>query len=113
MAIMPENLNQVNKENPSIGLNQVEDYINYMHERIEFAFKNSSLGSGADIDISGLETEIAAVRNRLNGLTYSDLDNKPQLEGVTLVGNKHLNEDHIHDYLTNLEIEALLQNAGI
>lgn len=44
---------------------------------------------------------------------YNTLVNKPQLEGVTLQGNKTLNEDGIHEYLSNLEIETLLQNADL
>lgn len=67
----------------------------------------------ADINIDGKTIPIYAPTGGEGTMDYSALTNKPQLEGVTLVGNKQLNEDHIHDYLTNLEIEALLQNAGI
>ena len=67
----------------------------------------------ADINIDGKTIPIYAPTGGEGTMDYSELTNKPQLEGVTLVGNKRLNEDHIHDYLTNLEIEALLQNAGI
>ena len=67
----------------------------------------------ADINIDGKTIPIYAPTGGEGTMDYSALTNKPQLEGVTLVGNKLLNEDHIHDYLTNLEIEDLLQNAGI
>lgn len=67
----------------------------------------------ADINIDGKTIPIYAPTGGEGTMDYSALTNKPQLEGVTLVGNKLLNEDNIHDYLTNLEIEALLQNAGI
>lgn len=45
---------------------------------------------------------------RSGGTTdYEELDNKPQIEGVTLIGNKTFEElTLIH--LTNLEIESML-----
>lgn len=38
---------------------------------------------------------------------YSELENRPQIEGVTLDGNKSF-ADLSLEYLTNLEIEAML-----
>ena len=75
----------------------------------------SSSGTNiAVIEVDGKSIPLYAPEGGSGGTTdYSELTNKPSLEGVTLVGNKRLNEDHIHDYLTNLEIEDLLQNAGI
>ena len=45
--------------------------------------------------------------------SYNDLTDKPQINEVTLIGNKESSELHLQgemDYLTNLEIEELLNN---
>lgn len=41
---------------------------------------------------------------------YEGLSNKPQIEGVTLVGDKSFSDLHF-DALTNMEIEELLEGS--
>ena len=46
---------------------------------------------------------------------YNLLTNKPQINEVTLIGNKSSEDLHLQDemdYLTNMEIEELLNNFG-
>lgn len=45
--------------------------------------------------------------------SYEELDDLPQINEVTLIGNKNSEDLHLQDemdYLTNLEIEELLDN---
>lgn len=45
--------------------------------------------------------------------SYEELDDLPQINDVTLIGNKYSDDLHLQDemdYLTNLEIEELLDN---
>lgn len=64
---------------------------------------------GAVITIIDKDGETTAtVRNGSGGTTdYNDLDNKPLIEGVTLVGNKDYEELNLN-HITNTEIEALV-----
>jgi len=41
---------------------------------------------------------------------YEELSNKPQIEGVTLIGDKSFSDLHL-DALTNTEIEELLEGS--
>lgn len=61
----------------------------------------------ADITIDGQDIPIYAPDSPAGTTDYNELLNKPALEGVTLSGDKYLNEDGIHEFLTNAEIEAL------
>lgn len=94
----------------------------YVWEEIKRLLKTKStvtieakLDSGdniADIIIDGKRYPIYAPSGGQGGSTnYNDLTNKPQLEGVTLMGNKRLNEDRIHESLTNLEIENAINTV--
>lgn len=74
--------------------------------------KTSSGTNIADLVIDGKTYPIYAPEGGSGGTTdYSELTNKPSLEGVTLVGNKRLNQDGIHESLTNTEIETLINSV--
>jgi len=115
MAVLPEKLRGIDYTKPEEAIRTLENYIRYMHERIEFAHQFSGEG-GADTseleaELAVVKSELATVKGRLNNLNYGELPDKPSLEGVTLVGNKRLNEDGIHEVLSNLEIEAIINNV--
>lgn len=59
--------------------------------------------SDQDIRFSFGETHEVSVRD------YEQLDNKPQIEGVTLIGDKSFEELNLQK-VTNAEIEVLFSN---
>lgn len=73
--------------------------------------KTTSGTNIADLTIDGKTYPIYAPSGSGGTTDYESLTNKPRLEGVTLVGNKQLNEDGIHEYLSNMEIEELLNSS--
>ena len=70
--------------------------------------------SSIDFDITSAGTVDFTMEGQVPGTTdYNRLINKPQINEVTLIGNKTSGELHLQDemdYLTNLEIEELLDS---
>lgn len=84
MAVLPENMDKLDLEDPSGSLSIVENYIRYMGERIEFAMRNvtksvSQAGiSSAEMYVlltamssalSALESKVGGMAGDLTGLT--------------------------------------------
>ena len=70
--------------------------------------------TAVDFNIMDNNTVDFEMDGQVTGTTdYNKLINKPQINEVTLVGNKTSEDLHLQDemdYLTNLEIEELLDN---
>lgn len=68
------------------------------------------------IDMSEVDAAITALHDDIDDLSqtmldYNNLDNKPSIESVTLIGDNTFSDLGL-DPLTNSEIEALLNRAG-
>ena len=86
---------------------------------------NADINEAVEVDLSETEAlfaEVAStdesievgldesyVRNGGGTTDYNDLINKPQIEGVTLIGNKMFPELYL-DTLTNTEIQTIFDN---
>lgn len=56
-----------------------------------------------------IASDVAEIQEIIDaGVDYEDIDNKPSIEGVTLIGNKTYPELNLAG-LTNIEIEEMLQ----
>jgi len=86
MAVLPEDMNKIDTQDPQGSLKVIEQYIRYMGERIEFSFsqmtKNVSAAgvSSAEIyilvtamgnQISAMQSSINGIVGRLNGIDNS------------------------------------------
>lgn len=75
MAVLPENMDKLNVEDPQKSLSIIENYIRYMGERIEFSMRNmtktvSAAGvSSAEIYvlITAMNNDLSAMQSVLNG----------------------------------------------
>lgn len=110
LSVFPELMDKIDPQDPDSSLRTIENYINYMVERVEFSLTNTfrtttSLGSSAEAvalvledtvnKLSEASSQLAILEGVVNDLLhdirdYETLDNKPQIASVELVGNKSL-----------------------
>ena len=110
LSVFPELMDKIDPQDPDSSLRTIENYINYMVERVEFSLTNTfrtttSLGSSAEAvalvledtvnKLSEASSQLAILQGVVNDLLhdirdYETLDNKPQIASVELVGNKSL-----------------------
>ena len=110
LSVFPELMDKIDPQDPDSSLRTIENYINYMVERVEFSLTNTfrtttSLGSSAEAGALVLEdtvnklseasSQLAILQGVVNDLLhdirdYETLDNKPQIASVELVGDKSL-----------------------
>lgn len=84
MAVLPESMDRLDKDDVKGSLSKVEDYIRYMGERLEFSFRNvtrsvSNAGiSSAELYIlveaqaqtlAAVQSSVNAIQGNLNGLS--------------------------------------------
>lgn len=69
---------------------------------------STSLAS-ALIAISGIDERVTDLEESVSPTTYDNLEGKPSIEGVTLVGDKTFPNLNL-DVLTNTEVEAIFDN---
>lgn len=69
-SVFPERMDKLDKENPEQALGTVENYINYMLERVEFTFTNIyKTVQGTGVSTAEILTILAALSNSLSALT--------------------------------------------
>lgn len=110
LSVFPELMDKIDPQDPDSSLRTIENYINYMVERVEFSLTNTfrtttSLGSSAEAvalvledtvnKLSEASSQLAILQGVVNDLLhdirdYETLDNKPQIASVELVGDKSL-----------------------
>lgn len=79
MAVLPESMDRLDKENVEKSFSTLENYIRYMGERIEFSMRNvtrnvSEAGiSSAELYllVTELRDNLAALQSTVNGLSGS------------------------------------------
>lgn len=118
MQVLPEQMRPVDLEHPSRGLDTVTQYIHYMRERIEFAHKNLKNGEGGGIEEAPADGRTygrkdggwAEVETGGGTTDYTDLTNKPKINGHTLTGNQ--TAANLGLLATGANISSLNNDAG-
>lgn len=69
-SVFPERMDKLDKENPEQALGTIENYINYMLERVEFTFTNIyKTVQGTGVSTAEILAVLAALSNSLSALT--------------------------------------------
>lgn len=69
MAVLPENMDKLNVEDPQKSLSIIENYIRYMGERIEFSMRNmTKTVSAAGVSSAEMYVLITAMGNNLSAM---------------------------------------------